>query len=191
MQDPLTVEVDSDIQKQLLEKEQILLRVRQSRIGPGGSALTPISIYITNMRVIYRKPIWIGLKSEIIDVNYQDIADIRLKRGIIHTDIFLKSRFHTDEIAVKGTNTHIAEKANAFIQQGIRGEHPGQFMHRQPQRTPNYDYYSDSQEERQLEDIESKMDPVDKLTKLADLKQKGILTNEEFERLKIKLLEKI
>ena len=191
MQDPTAVEVDSDIQKQLLEKEQVLLRVRQSRIGPGGSALTPISIYITNMRVIYRKPIWVGLKSEIIDVNYQDIADIRLKRGIIHTDIFLKSRFHTDEIAVKGTNTHIAEKANAFIQQGIRGEHPGQFMHRQPQRTPNYNYCSDSQEERQLEDIESKMDPVDKLTKLADLKQKGILTNEEFERLKIKLLEKI
>jgi hypothetical protein len=191
LQDPLTVEVDSDIQKQLLEKEQILLRVRQSRIGPGGSALTPISIYITNMRVIYRKPIWIGLKSEIIDVNYQDIADIRLKRGIIHTDIFLKSRFHTDEIAVKGTNTHIAEKANAFIQQGIRGEHPGQFMHRQPQRAPNYNYCSDSQEERQLEDIESKMDPVDRLTKLADLKQKGILTNEEFQRLKIKLLEKI
>jgi Short C-terminal domain len=29
------------------------------------------------------------------------------------------------------------------------------------------------------------------LTKLADLKQKGILTNEEFQRLKIKLLEKI
>ena len=64
-------------------------------------------------------------------------------------------------------------------------------MHRQPQRTPNYNYYSYSQEEKQSEDIESKMDPVDKLTKLADLKQKGILTNEEFQRLKTKLLEKI
>jgi hypothetical protein len=185
------MEVDSDIHKQLLKKEQVLLRVRQARIGPGGSAVTPISIYITNMRVIYRKPIWVGLKSEIIVVNYQDIADIRLKRGIIHTDLFLKSRFHTDEIAVRGTNTHIAEQANAFIQQGIRGEHPGQVMHRQPQRTPNYNYYSYSQEERQSEDIESKMDPIDRLTKLAELKQKGILTNEEFQRLKIKLLEKI
>jgi hypothetical protein len=191
LQDTPAIEVDSDIRKQLLEKEQVLLRVRQSRIGPGGSAVTPIYIYITNMRVIYRKPIWVGLKSEIIDVNYQDIADIRLKRGIIHTDIFLKSRFHTDEIAVKGTNTHIAEKANAFIQQGIRGEHPGQVMHHQSQRTPNYNYYSCSQEERQLEDIELKMDPIDKLTKLADLNQKGILTNDEFQRLKIKLLEKI
>jgi Bacterial PH domain len=191
LEDTPTIEVDSDIKNQLLENEQVLLRVRQSRIGPGGSAVTPISIYITNMRVIYRKPTWLGLKSDIIDVNYQDIADIRLKRGIIHSDIFLKSRFHTDEIAVKGTNTHIAEEANAFIQQGIRGEHTGQVMRRQQQRTPNYNYHSFSHEERQLEDIEWKMDPVDKLTKLADLKEKGILSNEEFQRLKIKLLEKI
>ena len=158
-----------------------MLRVRQSRIGPGGSAVTPISIYITNMRVIYRKPIWGGLKSDIIDVNYQDIADIRLKRGVIHTDIFLKSRFHTDEISVKGTNNNIAEKANAFIQQGIRGEHTGQIMYRQPKQTPNYNYSPQ----------ESKVDPVDKLTKLADLKQKGILTDEEFQRLKNKVLEKM
>jgi Bacterial PH domain/Short C-terminal domain len=185
-----TTEVDPDIQKQLLEREKVLLRVRQSRIGPGGSAVTPLSIYITNMRIIYRKPIWGGLKSYMIDVNYQDIADIRLKRGIIHTDIFLKPRFHTDEIAVKGTNNDIAEKANSLIRQGIRGEHMGQAPYNQPQQTPNYSYCSSSQEERQSES-ESKTDPVDRLTKLADLKQKGILTDEEFQRLKIRLLEKI
>ena len=191
MQNNPTTEVDPDIQKQLLEREKVLLRVRQSRIGPGGSAVTPLSIYITNMRVIYRKPIWGGLKSYIIDVNYQDIADIRLKRGLIHTDIFLKPRFHTDEIAVKGTNNDIAEKANSLIRQGIRGEHIGQAPYNQPQQTPNHRYWNSSREERQSEALESKTDPVDKLTKLADLKQKGILTDEEFQRLKIRLLDKI
>ena len=191
MQDNPIIEVDSDIQKQLLEREQVLLRVRQSRIYPGGSAVTPISLYITNMRVIYRRPIWCGLKSDIIDINYQDIADIRLKRGILHTGIFLKSRFHTDEIAVKGANNNIAAKANAFIQRGIRGAHTGQAMYRQPQHTPKYNYCSYSQVGEESEDMESKMDPVDKLAKLADLKQKGYLTDEEFQRLKIKLLKKI
>jgi len=191
LQNSPTIDVDSDIQKQLLEREKVLLRARQSKIGPGGSAVTPISIYITNMRVIYRRPTWGGLKSDIIVVNYQDIADIRLKRGIIHSDIFLKSRFHTDEIALKGTNNNIAEKANALIQQGIRGEHKGQGMYRAPQQIPNYNYCGSTQDERELEDIESKMDPVDKLTKLADLKQKGILTDEEFQTLKNRLLEKI
>jgi uncharacterized protein YwbE len=191
LQNSPNVEVDSDIQKQLLERENILLRVRQSRIGPGGSVVTPNSIYITNMRVIYRRPIWGGLKSDIIVVNYQDIADIRLKRGIIHTDIFLKSRFHTYEIAVKGTNSNVAEKANALIQQGIRGEHNDQHSYYAPKQIPNNNYYGYSREESELEDIESKMDPVDKLAKLADLKQKGILTDDEFQRLKIRLLEKM
>jgi len=191
LQNSTTVEVDSDIQKQLLERENILLRVKQSRLGPGGSILTPISIYITNIRVIYRRPIWCGLKSDIIVVNYQDIADIRLKRGIIHTDIFLKSRFHTDDIAVKGTNSNVAEKANALIQQGIRGERNDQHAYRASKQTPNNSYYSSSREESELENIESKMDPVDKLAKLADLKQKGILTDDEFQLLKIRLLEKI
>ncbi len=133
------------------------------------------------MRVIYRKPIWGGLKSNMIVVNYQDIADIRLKRGIIHTDIFLKSRFHTDEITVNGANNNVAEKANALIQQGIRGEH-------KDQQSPNYNYYyGGSGEECESKDV----DPLRKLVELADLKQKGILTEDEFQRLKIRLLEKI
>ena len=138
------------------------------------------------MRVIYRKPIWGGLKSNMIVVNYQDIADIRLKRGIIHTDIFLKSRFHTDEITVSGANNNVAEKANALIQQGIRGEH-------KDQQSPNYSgtYYGCSREESESKDVEPKIDPVRKLVELADLKQKGILTDDEFQRLKIRLLEKI
>ena len=191
MQNNPTIEVDSDIQKQFLDREKVLLRVKQSRMGPGGAAVTPISLYITNMRVIYRKPIWGGLKSYTIDVNYHDIADIRLKRGIIHTDIFLKPRFHTDEIVVKGTNNEIAEKANSLIRQGIRGEHTGQSPYNQPQQTPNYSNSMSYQEDRQSEDLESKTDPVDRLAKLADLKQKGILTDEEFRTLKIRLLEKI
>jgi Short C-terminal domain len=153
--------------------------------------LLPLSQFISQMRVIYRRPICGGLKSEIIVVNYQDIADIRLKRGIIHTDIFLKSRFHTDEIAVKGTNSNIAEKANALIQQGIRGEHNDQHAYRASKQILNNNYYGSSREESELEDIESKMDLVDNLAKLADLKQKGILTDDEFQRLKIRLLEKI
>jgi hypothetical protein len=120
-----------------------------------------------------------------IVVNYQDIADIRLKRGIIHTDIFLKSRFHTDEITVSGANNNVAEKANALIQQGVRGEH-------KDQQSPNYNYYyGGSGEESELKDVESKIGPVRKLAELADLKQKGILTEDEFQRLKIRLLEKI
>lgn len=79
--------IDSEIKRLLLQREQILFRVTQSRVGPGSSITTQSSLYITNMRLIYRIPKWGGLKADIIDVNYQDIADVSLKRGILHTDI--------------------------------------------------------------------------------------------------------
>jgi hypothetical protein len=63
----------------------------------------------------------------------------------------LKSRFHTDEITVSGANNNVAEKANALIQQGIRGEH-------KDQQSPNYSdsYYDGRGEERESKDVESK-----------------------------------
>jgi hypothetical protein len=170
------LKADTDIKKQLLETEVILIQVKQSRIGPGGSMFTPVSIYVTNMRVIYRKPIWAGLKSEIIVVNYQDIADIRLKRGVVHTDISLKTRFHTDQLLVRGANNNLSERANALVQQGIRQEHVGQVDSLGSVDTINQ------------QRVDPTLEQIDRLTKLADLKQKGALTEEEFHRLKDKLL---
>jgi hypothetical protein len=83
---------------------------------------TPSSLYITNMRVIYRLPKWGGFKTDIIDLKYQDITDIALKSGILYTDIALKSPFHTEEdIIITGVDKHEAEKADALIRQRIRG----------------------------------------------------------------------
>jgi Short C-terminal domain len=69
-----------------------------------------------------------------------------------------------------GIDKHTAEQADAFIRQGIRGEGLGQ----QSSNTQNYTYRT--------------QDPLDKLAKLADLKQKGAITDEEFQRLKTELL---
>jgi hypothetical protein len=175
------LKADTDIKKQLLETEVILLQVKQSRIGPGGSMFTPVSIYVTNMRVIYRKPIWAGLKSEIIVVNYQDIADIRLKRGVVHTDISLKTRFHTDQLLVRGANNNLSERANALVQQGIRQEHVGQGKHHDFDSLGSVDAINQQK-------VDPTLEQIDRLAKLADLKQKGALTEEEFHRLKDKLL---
>jgi hypothetical protein len=70
----IAANIDSEIQHLLLQREQILFRVTHSRVVPGSSITTPSSLYITNRRVIYRIPKWGGLKADIIDVNYQDIA---------------------------------------------------------------------------------------------------------------------
>jgi hypothetical protein len=185
-----TSNIDSDIQHILLQREQMLLRVTQSRVGPGSSMTTPSSLYITNMRVIYRIPKWAGLKADIIDVNYQDIADVSLKRGILHTDIVLKSRFHTEDIIIPGIDKHTAEQADALIRQGIRGENfepmDPQPYTQQLKKNLNYRHNTQSEEDQAMQENQ---DPLDKLAKLADLKQKGAITEEEFQRLKTEILK--
>ena len=117
-----TTNIDSDVQHLLLPREQVLLRVTQSSIEPASSMTTPSSLYITNMRVIYRLPKWGGLKADIIDLKYQEITDIALKSGMLHTDIVLKSPFHTEQdIIISGVDKQEAEQADALIRQGIRG----------------------------------------------------------------------
>jgi hypothetical protein len=72
--------IDNEIKNLLLEKEEILLSASQNRAIPGGSINTPNAIYITNMRVIFKDPKWLGIKAQIIDVNYNDISNTRLNR---------------------------------------------------------------------------------------------------------------
>jgi hypothetical protein len=46
---------------------------------------TPNSIYVTNIRVIFKNPKLFG-KADIIDANYRDISNVRLKHGVFSKD---------------------------------------------------------------------------------------------------------
>jgi hypothetical protein len=84
--------IDTEIKNLLMEDEVILVSASQNRIVPGGSISSPNAIYVTNMRVIFKDPRWLGMKAEIVDVNYQDISNTRLNRGVFSTEIYLKAR---------------------------------------------------------------------------------------------------
>lgn len=58
-----------------------------------------------------------------------------LQMHMLHTDIVLKTRFHTEEIVFPGIDRHSAEQADALIRQGIRGESSVQ-MEQQSQKKP-------------------------------------------------------
>lgn len=174
--------IDSEIRNHLIQQEQILFTASQSRIVPGGSLSTPNAIYITNMRVIFKDPRLLGLKASIVDVNYKDISNIRLSRGVFSTELFLKSRFHTEEIKLPAVNKEVAQEINALIQKGIRGEMPGQ--RRDDDRTKNTTVLL-----TQTKGDEA--DPLERLEKLVNLKEKGILTDEEFQQVKSRLVRKL
>jgi Bacterial PH domain/Short C-terminal domain len=115
-------QIDPEIMSLLLEKEQIIVSASQKRLVPGGSIHTPNAIYVTNLRVLFKDPKWLGMKANIVDVDYKDISNIRLKRGIFSTEIYLEARHHSDEVRLPAVDKDIASQIHSMIQKGIRGE---------------------------------------------------------------------
>lgn len=109
----------------LLPGEQIIFITSQSRFAPGGS-LSPNSIHITNMRVLFKNPRWLGLRAEILDISYKDISTIKLKRGVFTTELFFKTYFSNYKIKLPALEKRAAQRVSQLIQRGIRRELPGQ-----------------------------------------------------------------
>ena len=70
------------------------------------------------------------MKAEIVDFNYEDISYTRLKRGVFSSEIYLKARYHSDEVKLPAVSKQVGTQLHAMIQKGIRGELAGQKRHR-------------------------------------------------------------
>jgi Bacterial PH domain len=115
-------EIDEEMKSMLAEGEKILIVAEQSRTLPGGSLFTPNTILVTNKRVLFKDPELLGLKANIIDMNYRDISNVRLKRGIFSTEIYLTSRFEGKDIVLPAVDKDIAQRVISTIQSGINGD---------------------------------------------------------------------
>ena len=65
------------IQDVLNPDENVIIVARQSRILPGGSYVTPNTIYATEKRLIIRDPYMLGIKENLIDIPYDVVTSIR------------------------------------------------------------------------------------------------------------------
>ena len=115
-------EIDEEMKSMLAEGEKILIIAEQSRTLPGGSLFTPNTILVTNRRVLFKDPELLGLKANIIDMNYRDISNVRLKRGIFSTEIYLASRFEGKDIVLPAVDKNVAQRVISTIQSGINGD---------------------------------------------------------------------
>ena len=75
------------IQDVLNPNESVIIVARQSRILPGGSYITPNTIYATEKRLIIRDPYMLGIKENLIDIPYDVVTSIKLERGLFSSTI--------------------------------------------------------------------------------------------------------
>jgi hypothetical protein len=179
------------IKDTLMPDEQILLVVKQSRIAPRGltrigTITTPNTIFATNRRIIIRNPTMLGLRAGTEDFPYKSIASVKLHKGVFSSEIRLRipgltetSRLPTtlrwgrrDEGEIAALPKDKAEQLVKIIKEGIAGRLPGQIP-----ATPTAPATTVS--------------PLDEIKKLAELKNSGLITEQEFQEKKKKLLEKI
>lgn len=74
-------------------------------------------IFITNKRVITK--IQHIFSSDITDILYGDISNVRCHKGIFSSDIYLKPRFLSDDMFVGYVDNKTAEKATTLIRNHI------------------------------------------------------------------------
>jgi hypothetical protein len=173
--------------------EEVLVVARQSRVRPGGSAVTPNIIYATNRRIIIRDPYMMGIKENIIDIPYDVITSVKLDKGLLSSTIRFEApalvgskRLGMIDGIVGGENDHEGKieaipkrKAEDVIQVIRSGMHRTGHNQDETQIASHY----------QPSNINHQSSIADELTKLGKLKEQGIITEKEFVKLKKDLLD--
>jgi hypothetical protein len=168
------VDAKTGIDKMLTEGEQILVNAEQSRMMPGGSIATPNSIYVTNKRIIFRNPRMWGLKIDLMDYAYEDLANVELHKGIFTTEIELTPRFNSEIVKLPAVSKDVAEELFGAIRKGMHGDF------RLGDVTDNVVVQQQKPDEL-----------ISKLERLSVLKEKGMISDKEFEVVKTSLLSEI
>ncbi|HEX5921040.1 MAG TPA: PH domain-containing protein [Nitrososphaeraceae archaeon] len=172
------------VEKILNSEEKVLLVARESRLMPGGSILTPNTVIATDKRVIIRDPYMMGLKSELIDIPYDVITSVKLQKGIFTSTILFKAptMVNKSKLGLMDENISGEDDHGAVIEAlpKDKAEELLEIIRRHMKVTGSGEATSSI-------DTISIADEIEKLSKL---KQKGSLSESEFQKMKQELLQK-
>jgi hypothetical protein len=111
----LEIDVPDDIQELLIPGEEVFHAVRQARLE---QAITPDSIFVTTHRIIIRRPTTLGLRRNITDYRYTDMANTKIEKGLINSSIYIEMRFLSEDCVLRG----IPNRSAAQIFRTIEGQ---------------------------------------------------------------------
>jgi Bacterial PH domain/Short C-terminal domain len=175
------------IASRLDQDEKVRFVAKQSRMKPGGSALaTPNIIFATDKRVIIRNPTMLGMRENIEDIPYDKMTSVKLEKGVFSSTILIRapglsemSRVSSGLLAwgrgedgqIDALSKDKGERLFSIIREGI-------------------DEAKKSSAQYATTIVNQQISIADELTKLAILKQQGIISEAEFSQMKQDLLKK-
>jgi len=168
--------------------EQVIIVAKQSRFKPGGSVITtPNIIFATNKRLILRNPTMLGLRENVEDYSYDKITNIKLEKGMFSSTLVItapgmgtaaRTSISTGVIAWGRKEDGMIDaipkdKAEQILKVVRNGMEEARKAKMQPSLI-----------------VQQASSIADELAKLAKLKEQGILTDEEFTKMKQDLINK-
>ena len=181
-----------NIAERLDEEEKVLEVAKQSRRKPGGAFISGgNTVFATDRRLIIRNPTMLGARQNIEDFEYDNLTNIKLEKGLFSSTLV---------ITAPGMGT-ASREGGIFSLKG--GSHPwgrsedGSIDGIPKDKAENIlkivrnAIVKAKKESQKPVQVVQQTSTADELAKLAKLKEQGILSDEEFDKMKKDLISKM
>ena len=176
------------IEARLDDDEAVLEVAKQGRINPGATSLTtPNTIFATDRRLIIRNPTMLGARQNIEDFEYDNITGIKLEKGVFSSTLV---------ITVPGMGTAARTGTMSGLLPWGRSE-DGSIDGIPKDKAENIlkivrnAIVKAKKESQKPTQVVQQTSTADELAKLAKLKEEGILSDKEFDKMKKDLISKM
>jgi hypothetical protein len=186
----------NEIAEMLNPNEEVFVVARQSRFKPGGSKFTPNVVFGTDRRIIIKDPSMLGLRENVVDIPYDMISSVRIDKGVFSSNIIFKApglissgRRGTLDKMMEG----YGDKRGLAEEEGMIAAIPKNKAEELVEIIRNgIDRDREVYNHPQVEQLhpQQSMSIADELMKLANLKDKGIISEAEFQQMKQDLMKK-
>ena len=168
------------IANRLVKGEKVIFVARQSRFKPGGSKSTPATFFVTSQRLIVRNPSMMGMRENISFVHYDRISCLNVKKGFFSSTLKIMAEGFAGDI--DAINEEKAEKIMSYIDEKMNQTTTNAVLSRIDTTTAARATTTSNPQSSSA---------ADELTKLARLKEQGILSEPEFNQIKQEILRKL
>jgi hypothetical protein len=153
--------------------EKVIFVAKQSRFKPGGSKGSPDTLYVTSKRLIVRNPSMMGMRENFALINYDKISSLNIEKGVFSSTLKIRADGFAGDI--HAIDKDKADRILSYIKERMDQATTTSAVHSTTDTTiPN-----------------PQLSAADELTKIARLKEQGILSEAEFNQMKQEILKKL
>lgn len=166
--------------------EKVFFVAKQMRNIPGGAIISsPNSVFVTNKQLIIRNPTMMGMRENIEGISYDKITSVKLEKGLFSSTVVIRSPGLSELSRLSKSSGLIAwgrgEDGTIDALPKDKAEQLVKLINQQIELVKKSNQQSSSSGTSSI---------ADEITKLAKLKADGIITEEEFTKMKENLINK-